>query len=121
MKLKLLILALAAALAFPALASADFRTGNHWMVAPKAAASIIHNRGQRFRGGPVTSWATVNYVHCTGDSGPAYDVNRGRGLYHHLWCAASLYGQAHVFVTFDVWWLGQNNWRVTSIAFPSYS
>lgn len=114
--------ALALLLALPAAASADYRTGNHWVVAPKAAASILRSHGQEFRGGVLSpGWHQVNLVRCKGDAGPAYDVNRGRGLYHHLWCAASLYGESDHFATFDLWWTGQNAYRTSNLEYPSYS
>lgn len=120
--MRALVYTLLACLALPAAASADYRYDNHWTVTPKLAEQTLRQHGQQFTG-PETGnrWQRINYVHCKGDPSHAYDVNRARGLYHHLWCAASLRGNSRVFATFDLWWVGDSNYRTSDIDFQAYA
>lgn len=75
-------------------ASADFRTGNHWMASRPQAERFVLTR---------THSTTVI---CRGDSSGLYDVNRARGLYHHFRCAANDRNRPGGFYAFDLWVIG---------------
>jgi hypothetical protein len=99
--------AIVATLLFAVPANADFRTGNHWMSSRPAAERFLR----------VSVHAT--YAVCRGDSSGDYDINRGRGLYHHFGCALTVPGHPGGFFGVQLWVIGQDgnkNFRTTNIS-----
>jgi hypothetical protein len=98
-------------------ASADYRDSNPWVQSvPQAKIILLGANGRRFKG-PATGmrWMNLRSVKCQGDASGDYPVNRGRGAYHHMWCAGWLYPS--VVVLFEYWPTGQrpSDYRVSDI------
>lgn len=105
MKKFLSVAVIGAALALPAAAQADYRTGNTWQVtSPGAQRALIGYRviidGRYY---PVAA------ARCKGDRTGTYAIDRARGFYHHLWCGVAVRGSTAGYAV-DFWQTGQGKY-----------